>query len=319
LCFSACSTSSNWVAVPKYPIVNDGVGSSQSASYQWNRRPSGQIAPGHLIALDTPDPKVQGEYLIEFDNTLKLPYDVRIDTAGLTESQLTEKIRSAYQSYFRSPSSIKVSIAKKEYMVDVEVLVKKPGQYAVQQNGSLDEIIAKADGLSVSNNRDEVARYVTIKGTSGSGTIRLADYHSGVKTIISSWQGGETLFFQSEGGPLADAGKSAANLVHVLGQVKNPGVYAVEDKADFFTYMIKAGGPNDRADLGNITVIRFQENQTNALSFDMQDVKHIPQILSGDTIIFNADNASPFEKKSRLGANLANILATIGVIIIAIK
>ncbi len=316
---SGCSNSSKWVSIPKYESSTQGRDEVRAESFPWSKRPQDEVAPGYLIGISSPDPKVNGEYRIEFDNVLKLPYEIRVNTKGLTLGQLQAEIQKSYLAYFRSPSAIKVILAKKEYLVDVQGLVKKPGQYAVKQNSSLDEVIAKAEGLITGSSRDDVARYVRVSGPSGSGMIRLADYHSGAKALVPNWQGGDVLFFQTEGGALVDSGQRGGGLVHVLGQVKNPGDYSVEQNADFFTYLIKAGGPNDRADTGNITLIRTQEDRTSALSFDMQNVARIPQILPGDTVIFNADNASPLEKKSRLGANFANILSTIGIIVIALK
>lgn len=317
---TACSGSRGWVSVPKGDPTSETSEPDRQYSIDWNIPANGEVAPGYLINLQSPDPKVNGDFRVEFDRVVKLPYDITVNTTSLSEEELVDKIRSAYKTYFRSPADVKISIAKKEYLLDVQGLVKKPGQYPFKENASLDEIIARAEGLSESNNRAQSARYVRISGRSGrNGLIRLADYHSGAKAMQPRWQGGEVLFFQSEGGSLSDSERKQSNIVHILGQVKDPGDYAVEENADFFTYLVKAQGPNDRADLNNVTLIRSQKDQTQALSFDMQDVENIPHIQAGDTLIFNADNATNVEKSSRLWANFANIVSTIGVLIIATK
>lgn len=315
----ACAKPPQWVAIPRYTPADPAEVSSKASSsgFSWKNRPTGEIAPGYLLSIRSPDPKVNGEYRVEFDNVLKLPYNVRVNSAGLNEEQLTDAIRSSYQAYFRFPKDIKVSVVKKEYLVDAQGLVKKPGRFLLKQDSSLDEIIAQAGGLQEGNGPNNVPQYARISGPTGSGVVRLADYYSGTKGLTPSWQGGEVVFFQTEGSPLHAANQADQNTVHLLGEVKNPAEYGVADQADFFTYLIKAGGPTDRADLANVTLIRSEGKQSRALNFSMLDTTKIPQILPGDAIILNSDNSSPLEKNSRVGASFANIVSALGIIAIA--
>ncbi len=321
LCFLSGCSHSGWIPVQKYttPITgeNSTRNSTKVSQVVWKERHADNISPGYLVAIKSPDAKLNDNFRVEFDGSLKLPYKVIINTTDLNEEQLQDTIRKSYKGYFRSLNDIQISIVKKEYFVSTQGLVQKPGEYVVQETSSLDEIIAQAGGLKEGKGVENTAQYVRISGPSGSGIIRLSDYYSGSKQLVPHWQGGETVFFQTEAGtdpasPLADS-----HSIQIIGQVRNPAAYQAEPNADFFTYLVKAGGPTDRADPSNIILIRVKDNVTHALTFDMLDVANIPQILPGDAIIVSADNASPLEKKSRVGANFANILTAIGVVVIA--
>lgn len=309
LSFTACSAKPRWQTVP-----GSSSGLSASAEPVWKAPLPGQVGPGNLIRVKSPDPKVSGEYRIEFNNTLKLPYDVKINTRGMTESKLTEAVRNAYRPYFRNPSDVSVAIAKKEYLVEVQGLVQKPGIFLLSKDASLDELMSQAGGVVDSSNPAKTARYARITGPSGTGLIRLADYHSGRAVSLPSWQGGETVFFQTEGGTRRGA---KSDTIHLLGQVRNPGEYAVLPGGEFYTYLVKAGGPTDRADTANVSIIRTQDGVTQTMNFDMMDADQVPPLVGGDAIIVNADNASPLEKKSRIAAQIANVLSAIGIVVIA--
>lgn len=314
-----CSCSGpHWTKTPLSPSTSLESSSSNAAgsksSYDWNRNITSDIRPGYLIGLNSGDPKVNGEFRVEIDGTLKLPYNVQVKTSGVDEKLLQSEINSAYRGYFRSADEVKVSILKRERLLDVQGLVEKPGQYPFRQNASLDEVIAQAGGLQ--ENLENKVQYVRIEGDNQSAIIRLADYHSGIKSMTPSWQGGESLFFQTEGVNFSDNSNSNS-IVRILGEVKNPAEYSIDPNSNFFTYLVKAGGPTDRADLGNVTLLRSSKTESSTISFNTQSSDEIPAIKPGDTIIVNADNASQFEKKSRIGANIANIITSIGIIIIA--
>jgi protein involved in polysaccharide export with SLBB domain len=103
----------------------------------------------------------------------------------------------------------------------------------------------------------------------------------------------------------------------VIGQVKAPAEYPVNPGATFFTYLLQAGGPTDRADLANITLIRPDATTTRARTFNSQNFHDIPPIEPGDTIIVNADVPTQTEKSSRVAASVASILTSLSMMAIA--
>jgi protein involved in polysaccharide export with SLBB domain len=309
-----CLTS-GWVDVASIdaaPVTESAV----QLSYEWPLPQANSIAPGYVIQISSLDPKLHGTFRVDINSTLKLPHEQSLTTSGLDESSLQAAVRSAYRGFFKSPQEIRVSVASTERLIDVQGLVVKPGQYPVHETTSIDEIIALAGGLNEKDATTKV-RYLHISGTSGSGIIRLADYHSGIHALDPHWQGGERLFFQTDAPLFTYASPKDQSVVRIMGQVRAPAEYAVKPGATFFTYLLQAGGPTDRADLANITLIRSDTTSTRARAFNSQNFHDVPPIEPGDTLIVNADVATPAEKSTRVAASIASVLTSLSMLAIA--
>lgn len=283
---------------------------------KWNTRAADEIAPGfHIELKGADDPKINGVFTVGPDGALRLPYDVLLQTTGLTLGELRSEVNQAYARYLTSPN-IKISIAKKEYYVDVRGLVTKPGQYLVKGDSSLDYIISQAGGLLPGQDANVAAQFVRIDQLGVTNIIRLRDYFSGSQELVPAWQGGESIFFQSERGDRASAPQSGRNYVQLLGQVKQPGEYPFLSGADFYEYLIRAGGPTERADLENLVLVRSGPTARETIAFELEDSHLLPPLKAGDTVIVHADNPSSLEKKSRVIGGFAGIISTLATIIL---
>jgi hypothetical protein len=108
------------------------------------------VAPGFLLtARSSDDAKLNGDFRVEFNGDLILPYNVTVNTNGMTLSQLERKLAELYRPYFKTSSGIKLSVRERRFWVDARGLVEKPGRYLVEQNTSLDQLIGMAGGLGV--------------------------------------------------------------------------------------------------------------------------------------------------------------------------
>ena len=311
---SACS-GTGWVHVASIDAPST-VDSAMASPYEWRQPVPNTIAPGYSVHISSLDPKLNGTFRVDIDNTLKLPHDKTITTTNLDENSLRDSIRSTYRNFFKSFDQLQVKIVATEHLIDVQGLVIKPGQYIVKETASIDEIIALAGGLNEKGQPQKV-KYLNIRGPNGAGIIRLADYHSGVQSLAPHWEGGERLFFQTDAPNLVQVSNNDPSVVRVIGQVKAPAEYPVNPGATFFTYLLQAGGPTDRADLANITLIRSDTSSTRARTFNSQSFRDIPPREPGDTIIVNADIATETEKTSRVVASIAGVVTSLSMIAIA--
>ncbi|MFM1847454.1 MAG: hypothetical protein RL417_928 [Pseudomonadota bacterium] len=281
----------------------------------WRVRGEGEIAPGFELEITCPaDRSVGGIYRVEADGALKMPYKVQVDAHGISTEALATELDRAYRPYIRSPN-FSVAIKKRSYFVDVQGLVTKPGPVLVKSESSLDEIIAGAGGLQQTPERQAQAQYVRVVQGAASGTFKLRDYFAGSLTGLPVWQGGEKIFFQSEGGPTNGKGKVARRYINILGQVRSPGEYPYEH-GDFHRYLIQAGGPTDRADLDNISLIRMNGDSVGTRTFTVHEPTELPTLESGDTVIVQADNPSPLEKRSRVIGGFMSILTSIATVVL---
>ena len=280
-------------------------------------RPAGQVAPGFQIQIsNATDDKLNGSFQIGLDDTLQLPYDIIVGTAGLNEKQLSDRIIKAYRNFFQADPTMQIAVKTKEYWVSVGGLVEKPGQYIVKDSASLDEVIALAGGLlKPTKEGGKTAEYVRISQLGKSMMVKLSDYYAGDTGLIPHWLGGDRLFFQSERGDLTTSTGIETNYVQILGQVKSPGEYSYRGGADFFHYLVRAGGPTDRADMGNIMILRADAGQNRSLSFSAEDRgERLPTIRGGDVVIVQADNPSRTQKNVRFIGDIASVLSALATV-----
>lgn len=278
----------------------------------------GAVAPGFQLKItNLEDEKLSGEYRVDYDGNLKLPYGVTIKTRGLTETQLKKAIIQAYSRFFTVTPKMQVSITSRDYWVDVRGLVVNSGKFLVKQDTSLDEILAKAGGLQKDPNAFPLARYVRIKQPNGdTAFVKLGDYYSGVSVELPNWQGGDSIFAQTEVAQASSAFASPKSYIQLLGQVNEPGQYRFQNNADFFYYLVKAGGPTAQADLGRLTIVRTVGLERQTFDFDIQDPSLMPQIENGDILIVNSGIATRQERELERSTNLASIFSSIGTVLV---
>jgi len=297
------------------PTTAKPVGTESSNRPAWRLRQEDELAPGFEVALVcAADPAVSGTYRVELDGTLKLPYRVVVQAAGLKPRDVAAEIERGLKPFIKNPATT-VTIRRRTYWIDVQGLVEKPGPVLVQADTSLDESIAGGGGLQETPERRHRAEYVRVVQGSATGTFKLRDHFAGTLVGLPRWQGGEKIFFQSEGAPASGGGTVARRYINLLGEVRSPGEYPYE-YADFYRYLIAAGGPTDRADLDNIALVRERADAVGATTFTLHEPTLLPSLEPGDTVIVRADNPSPLEKRSRVIGGFMSILTSIATVVL---
>ena len=294
------------------PIENDPAAPSAALAALGSAAAADTVACGNLIKLSSyEDKNLNGKFRVDFEGNLELPYEVKVEAAGLPPEALKKRIAAAYSPYFKGAGAIAVSIAEADLFVDVEGLVQKPGQYLAKRDSTLDELIAKAGGLQqMPGSGGFAARYVAVEQGADKKMIRLSEYYAGARDVVPEWRGGDKLFFQSEGADAASETAAGRHYVQVLGEVKTPGEYTFEN-SDFFYYLSKAGGPTQNADLDNIEIIRLVGAEKKTIDFKMKDVRTIPEVQNGDIVMIHADKPKTFIQ------NVTSIIGSVATGVIA--
>jgi polysaccharide biosynthesis/export protein len=295
-----------------------GVEEPETAPPEWAQRIGDEVAPGFTIKVNSKDDdEINGSYVVDEKGYLRLPYDVTVAAAGLSEKALESKIRNSYRPYFLRPD-MGIDIEKREYYVTVKGLVKKPGAVLVSNDASLDEVVSGAGGLLRDVRSSASAQYARISQGKTSYVVNLNDYFAGNTPdyAVPKWQGGESVSLIREPGRDDSQGSTQRSFVKVLGQVENPGEFPFESGKDFYHYLIKSGGPSEKADLTNIAIIRAGRSSNTSKRFNLEDEENTPQISAGDTILLNASNPSSLEKTSRVWSGFAAVVSAIGALAI---
>jgi protein involved in polysaccharide export with SLBB domain len=275
------------------------------------------IAPGFLLNMRVPDdPKLNGDFRVDFDGNLQLPYDMTVNTMGMTLSSLEKKLTELYRPYFKTSSMVKLHVKERRYWVDVRGLVVKPGRYLVDQNSSLDELIAAAGGLS----KESMPRFVRIQKGQRMQVLDLDQYLSKgeERPQIVAWLGGEQVFFQKD---LSDIAQKSTSTyyplpIYVLGEVRKPGEYSAKSGYDFLDFFTQANGFTESADLNRIEVIRRTEGRLQVYEFSWDNLGRAPAPHEGDVVLVHADKETRAERRITIFSSVLAALAGVATAVV---
>ncbi len=324
LVFSGCASKKERA---EFPYSLDGLTSVASESSGQNipapkfnkNEADPMVEPGFLFEMSNlEDRTLNGLFRVDFDGTLKLPYNVKINTEKLRASDVKSRMASAYQKFFQTQSAFSVNLAKREYLVEVRGLVEKPGRLVMAANESLESLIRRAGGLKIDRDRKEYEpRYLRVeKKDKTEFALPLADYFkSGSLSGNFVIDGGDKLVFQVDA-PTNPATAQALNTIQLMGEIVRPGDISYKPGADIYYYLKLAGGPTAAASLTDIRIVRGQSNNRVIAELDSLEEGRQPLLLPGDLIIVASDKATKFERKVSTGAGLASILSAILLIFI---
>lgn len=279
---------------------------------------SQSLAPGFLMHLSSAqDQSLNGTFRIQADNTISLPYSVKIDTKGMTLKQFQAEIVRLYRPYFTSSVNVKASVKQRRYYVDARGRVKNPGTYLVKKDTPLDEIISMAGGIG----EDLTQGFARIEQGDKIHWVSLSDYFKRGKSDIPAWRGGDRVFFQKEGpesAPTTGLGDFSQK-VQVLGEVRTPGELTHRGDADAYYYLVKTGGPTREADLDKVEIIRTNPQTGSRESVSLGPVDRQKVVKEGDILLFHPTRQTGGEKFLQNAAIISGILTAIVVTIIAVR
>ncbi len=325
---SACSTSNK--SSESQMLLKSATEDTQTQSNQKDQTPpSGSIAagvvddnliaPGHLFRLSQlEDERLNGEFRVDFEGRLHLPYGVTIMAKGLTLDELRTKVAEAYRPFFISSTPIAVNLERSSYWIEVRGPVAKPGRFLIKKGGTLDEVLAMAGGLK---SEAGPVRYLKIIQGKDVRAISLDHYYdSGDLSQQMVWKGGDILFFQRE--LESEDGITENSLytktIKFLGEVRKPGDIGYRKDSDFYYYLAKAGGPTSAADLDKVVLIRGKDFERQTIDFSAESLSKMPPIQEGDTLLVYSDRPGVFQKFIQTSATVMTLITSIAFLVIAL-
>ncbi len=266
-----------------------------------------RVAPGNTLSVDFPaDTKVTGEYKVDFEGNIQMPYKITLKVGGQTIRELKESIQKAYQPFVKGKPALGIEIKERSVWVEVRGEVKNAGRYLVRLDTSIEEIVTIAGGFageqaggagaSRSSGRPDYLRIDRMNADSSdkdSIWFELAEYFSQYDTEPDLlWRGGESIFFQKTAPADANVKKSWHN-VTVMGEVRDPKEHPVLPNADLLTYVSRSGGPTTAADLSRVEIIH--RNSDKRRTVNMVKDRMTNELKEGDVVVVRAiDNSPPF-------------------------
>jgi len=250
------------------------------------------------------DPALDQTVAVRQDGKITLSIIGEITAAGLTSSQLSEKIESDVSLYHRQISQAAVTvIGFNSQKVFVTGQVGAPGKRTFEVIPDLWTVIKEAGGTTEAA---DLTRITIIRSGEDGGekiTVNLLEaIANGAVDRLPALKSGDTIEIPKMAGgvpgrQLAGDYSQRKNLFYVLGQVRAPGTHAFEDGLDILDAIGVAGGTSEFADLKNVRIISKIGSGSSVIKVDLKKYQKDGQarrllIKPEDTVIIGQKGRS---------------------------
>ncbi|MCI5150403.1 MAG: hypothetical protein D3916_13630, partial [Candidatus Electrothrix sp. MAN1_4] len=214
------------------------------------------------------DQQISADLTVDNDGRITVPILGSIQANGLTLTQLEQNIRAPLaRDYFVNPQIILKVTGFRSLSFFISGSVNNPGEYNMEREPTLMELIGKAGGLKegyghlayVTHKQDDTVTKVDLAAllSSGSGSrnIRLKN--------------GDTVQI-----PLrTEVDQTQAN-VFIEGEVKNPGMISYRPGLTALNACVMAGGFTEIAAPERATIIRKAGQQKTIIKIDLKRIRN---------------------------------------------
>lgn len=235
------------------------------------------LGPGDVLDIVVfGDTDLTRTVTIRADGMISLPLINEVLAVGLTPTQLTEKIAGALKPYLKDPRvtvTLSQSRPLKIYLVGE---VRNPGAFDMKPGWTVTEAIAAAGGLTEKAN---LRKSVLIRRSTN--TLIPLDLD---RLIL---KGDQSANFSVQDGDVIQV-PEFQNRVLVLGRVRTPGAFDLKDGGRVLDAILAAGGPDEKAWLESIGVIRQVEGKATVTNVNVAKVTKDGD-LTGNILLQHTD------------------------------
>jgi polysaccharide export outer membrane protein len=248
-----------------------------------------RVGPGDHLFLSVPQrPDLNRELVVNPEGRVNMPLVGDVLVRGMTADEIEARLLQSLREYYPSINRVDVSITQAlSNVIFVTGDVKLPGKYSFAEPVNVWEAIREAGGPMPTATMSGV-RVVTDRARGGSSfvvDVQSALEKGSVEDLPILKPGDTVLVPGQEETYTGSAG------VNVMGAVIKPGTYRLSGRGDLMSALLVAGGPNERADLGDVRLIRpAGDGLAETRKVDLQrfiekgDMESNPKLQSGDTI-----------------------------------
>ena len=151
---------------------------------------SDQLLPGDVINVEIwREEELSGQFQVDENGVVVLPLLGRKTVTGVSAGDLRDQLIEEYGEYLVNPAVLVVLLRR----VNVLGEVRSPGVYLVDATQSVADLIARAQGITIDGNPDDIRLIrdgvVTRGDRSGSLSIQAAGIRSGDQVSVGkrSW------------------------------------------------------------------------------------------------------------------------------------
>ena len=263
--------------------------------------PTYQIGPGDILSFHSfDDPTLNTQVTVRFDGLVSLPMVSDIKVGGMTREEATESIKNAYQAFYKKPHISLSLLDPKSKKIMVMGEVTRPSEYPYIQPISLIEAITMAGGLRINQRGGD--SYI---GTQGQLTKALIVRHKGGAREVLDF---DLRNFRKTGPHASDAPvypgdliyvPENVNLSYVLGAVRQPGVYPIDEEMTVLRLVARAGGPVEGTARMKQVVLLHETDSTHT-KVTLLDMRKM--LASGDSTIVQPGDILYFPRRKLVNA-----------------
>jgi polysaccharide export outer membrane protein len=196
-----------------------------------------------------------------------------IQAAGLSTSQLAQRIEDELYAYTRQRPEVTVAVvAFNSRKVFITGQVAQPGRYVFEQIPSLPEVLGIAGGAMPGAQLSDVRIVRTSGGVAQSIRVDLQGYlHGSQAGSLPELLPGDLIYVPGSFGNAQAAAMAGEGMVaYVFGQVARPGAYPVSGEADIVEVLAMAGGTTPVANLRKVQVLTHDAGAAVVADVDVE-------------------------------------------------
>jgi protein involved in polysaccharide export with SLBB domain len=242
------------------------------------------IKIGDVLDINVVDqPQFSGRFTVAATGTIDYPLLADETIVNITTSELMNHLTFRLAKHVDNPLVLISVVEKPEILVTVLGQVAKPGPIETYAGASLQEVLTAAGGPT------ELADVSRIKIVNEKSSDRSAIYYD-LRSFLKEGNLDDMPRLNASDIVVVLA-RESSNQVKVIGGVRSPGFFKIEQPMSLFEAIYLAGGPAEKADLSRVRRFSTQGDKTieevvNVQGFiDDGQMGDIPQVNPGDVII----------------------------------
>lgn len=294
-------------------FLGTGTAAAQAGDSQY------MIGAGDVLQLNVWQvPSLDRQLEVRADGVVVLPMAGEIRAAGMTVEQLEQQIVKRLRDFNRNVTEVSLSVTEfKSRSIYVLGRVLNPGKYAYADAINLFDLIREAGGFSEDalksrvkvvhrSGEEETIEYANVELALNTGTLdKLPKVRSGDTVLVPKRTGNS---YAGSGG------------VQLIGAVRSPSIYPLEEIDDLVGILLLAGGPDKDANLKHVKLIREDAHKgTVARNINVQDylengrVSENPNCKPGDTIFVPRKTGSFYRTLRTVSLAIGTVASGIGL------
>jgi polysaccharide export outer membrane protein len=277
------------------------------------------IGAGDVLQLNVWQvPSLDRQLQVRADGVVVLPMAGEIRAAGLSVEQLEAQIVKRLRDFNRNVSEVSLSVTEfKSRSIYVLGRVESPGKYSYADAINLFDLIREAGGFSEDALKSRVK---VVHRSDGEETIEYANVelalNTGTLDKLPLVRSGDTVLIPKRTGN-SYAGSGG---VQLIGAVRSPSIYPIEEIDDLVGILLLAGGPDNDANLSHVKLIRADPTRgtvarnVNVKSYlEHGSISENPDIKPGDTIFVPRKTGTFYRTLRTVSLAIGTVASGIGL------